>query len=189
MSDDDISNASAKLYAEANQPKKESSVGGPVLTAAARSVPTLASTARTFAQNPNVPKAAASIGRILGGLAPIVGGAEAAGVPGAMMGVAGAAKGSWAGGKTGYFTGKLLQRTAAPLATVLEKAAPFAETASRAIGPQNFLDLAQMAEPNRRDIGVLGIGSGTPDPAHPALINDYAAKLRDYVMGKLRHGQ
>lgn len=80
--------------------------------------------ASELATNPNVPSAAAKVGRVLGGVAPIVGGAAKGGVGGAAIGMAGAAQGAWAGGKTGWFTGKLAQKLAGPVAAGLEAAAP-----------------------------------------------------------------
>lgn len=49
-------------------------------------------------------------------------------------------------------------------------------------GPMGMTDFAQTVEPNRRDIGVMGIGRSVDVPgAHPPALN----QLRDYIMAKL----
>lgn len=75
-----------------------------------------------------------------------------------------------------------VQSAAGHAASVLERLAPYAQTLSTLSGAQGVLDLAQMAEPNRRDIGVLGVGIGPArsaedQAAHPALINMLLQKL------------
>lgn len=122
--------------------------------------------AESVATSPTLPRTAASVGRIIGGVAPAIGGAYEAGPVGALAGLAAAAKGAWAGGKTGWFTGKLLQNMAAPIASGLDTIAPALGKASSAAGVVGIGDLAQMADPDRKDIGFLGIGgSATPDPS------------------------
>lgn len=116
-----------------------------------------------FATNPNVPKITAKVGRVIGGAAPIVGGGMELGPGGAILGVGSAAKGAWAGGKTGWFTGKLLQNVSAHVANLANEVAPYLEKLNPAIGAQGVLDLAQMAEPDRADIGVLGVGHAMSD--------------------------
>lgn len=81
-----------------------------------------------LATSPAVPRVGATAGRIIGGIAPIAGGAYEGGPVGALAGLAASARGSWAGGKTGWFTGKLLQNVAAPVASGLQKIAPYAES-------------------------------------------------------------
>lgn len=143
-----------------------------------------ANLATRFAMSPTAARTGGVLGRIAGAVAPPIAGAVSSGPAGFAKGLWSAPIDSWAGGKVGYFGTKMLQSAARPIGSALETVAPYAHALS---GAQGVGALAQMAEPNRRDIGFLGIGSGTPDPAHPALINDYAAKLRDYVLGKLRH--
>lgn len=78
----------------------------------------------------------------------------------------------WAAGKGGYWLAKGAQSVAAPVANAMETVAPYLQAANKLIGPQGALDLAQMAEPNRKDIGFMGIGKGVQsDPNHPAIIN------------------
>lgn len=141
-------------------------------------VPMMSRGAAEVATNPNMPRVLSSAGQLTGGLAEL-----AKGNP-LMVGPA-----AWAGGKGGYFTGKALQRAASPLAKAADAAEPVVKAGDpllkRLIPAQGVLDLAQMAEPNRKDIGFMGIGSGTPDPQHPALLNDLAAKVRDYIMSKM----
>lgn len=122
------------------------------LAAAGAAVPIAAHAAMEVATSPNAAKAGSAIGQIIGG------------VDGALKaGPMGAAGGAWTGGKAGWFTGKLAQKLAAPIAGVAEKIAPYAQTLSTLSGAQGIADLAQMAEPNRKDIGFLGIGPSVPD--------------------------
>lgn len=142
------------------------SKGGLVLAGVKAAAPKATELAADFATSPKVAATAAKIGRVIGGAAPIVGGAATAGPAGAAIGMAGAAHGAWTGGKTGWFTGKLAQNMAAPIASAMDSAAPYIQTLGTMSGIQSGLDLAQMAEPDRQDIGFLGIGgSATPDPA------------------------
>lgn len=140
------------------------------------SVRPAANVAAEVATNPALPKTAASIGRITGAIAPAIAGGIEGGPVGGAAGLMAAAKGSWLGGKTGYFTGKLIQNAAIPVAKGLEAIAPVASALSGAAGVG---DLAQMAEPNRKDIGFLGLGPSVNVPgAEPPLINGLLARLR-----------
>jgi hypothetical protein len=143
------------------------------LAAAEKLLPVAKGMALELAQNPQVPYAAAKVGRVAGGLAPVVGGAAAGGLPGALMGTAAAAKGSWAGGHTGWFTGKLLQNVSGSAADALTAVEPVLQKVANIIGPQALLDLMQTAEPNRHDIGFLGMGTSQPD----ATLKQPAAQL------------
>lgn len=67
----------------------------------------------------------------------------------------------WAAGKGGYFGTKALQGAARTGAAVLEKAAPVLDAAGIV---QGGLDLAQMAEPDRKDIGFFGVGRSIEIP-------------------------
>lgn len=150
--------------------------------AAMAGVPAAANIAARVATSPTLPQTAATIGRVTGAIAPMVAGGYEYGLPGFMSGAVGAAKGSWAGGKTGYFTGKLIQKAALPVAKGLEAIAPAASALSGASGVG---DLAQMAEPNRKDIGFLGLGPSVNVPgAEPPLINGLLARLRAYYGSK-----
>lgn len=105
--------------------------GALAAAAGAKALPLAGRAVEELATNPNVPAMAAKAGRVIGGIAPVVGGAiagaESSGplgaVGGATLGLAGAAKGAWAGGKTGWFTGKLAQQVAGPLADVFGRGA------------------------------------------------------------------
>ncbi len=161
---------------------------GPALSTAvaAKAVPATANLAMRFGTNPNAPKIGAKLMKVVAGVAsPIVGAIEG-GPMGAAAGLYAAPKSAWAGSKVGWFGTKMLQGVARPIAGGLDAIAPYAEAAGKVAGPQGLLDLAQMAEPNRKDIGFLGIGTGTPDPQHPALLNDMAARVRDAIMQRLR---
>lgn len=81
----------------------------------------------------------------------------------------------WAAGKGGYFLGKGAQSLAGSAASGLEKIAPLMGPMSGAAGVG---DLAQMAEPNRKDIGFMGIGATQHVPGEkPALINSLLSKF------------
>lgn len=152
------------------------------LTAAVKSLPGLTTLAEQVATNPAVPRMAATTGRVLGAVMPPVAGAYESGPIGALLGVGAMAGGSWAGGRTGWFTGKMLQNVAAPVANALAAVEPYAPALTKLSGAQSALDLAQMADPARRDIGVLGIGLNDPhDPAHPALLNLIGRNVRELL--------
>lgn len=161
--------------------------GGPTMAAASKAVPMTAQAAEELATNPTVPALAAKAGRFVGGVTPALTGLAEGSPTDSLLGVLAASKGAWAGGKTGWFTGKLAQSAAAPIATILQKAAPYMQALTTLGGVQSALDLAQMADPKRQDIGFLGIGSGTPDPDHPALLNLALSKARDAIQSLISH--
>lgn len=188
MTDAQVNAAATRLYQDKNPGAKQPPVtnwsdsSALTLAASAKAVPAVGNALYEFGTNPNVPKAAASVGRVLGGAAPAVGGIASGNPVAAVNGVLGASQGAWAGGKTGWFTGKLAQDMARPVAAALEKAAPYAQALSTASGAQGALDLAQMSDPKRQDIGFLGIGpSGAADPNHPAILNLLAMKATDAI--------
>ena len=139
------------------------------LLTAGEVAPLAARTAMEVATNPALPKIGSTVGQIVGGVEGLLHGGPLA-----------AAGGTWTGSKAGWFTGKLAQKLAAPVAAMAEKAAPYAQTLSTLGAVAGVGDLAQIADPNRKDIGFLGISNkGTPDPEHPALINEAIAQLAD----------
>ena len=169
MSPDEVNAAAGKLYRESNRSGDSDALVTSMVGPASRA-------ATAIATSPTLPKSAATVGRITGAIAPMAAGAYEYGLPGFFSGAVGAAKGSWAGGKTGYFTGKLLQNATMPIAKGLSAAAPYATVLS---GAQGVGDLAQMAEPDRKDIGVLGVGRSVDVPgAHPPVLNALLARLR-----------
>lgn len=92
----------------------------------------------------------------------------------------------WAAGKGGYFLGRNLQDVAKPIAGLLEKATPYASTFTQLAGAQGINDLAQMAEPSRKDIGFLGIGpSPTEIPPAPEMTPEQRAAYEQTWQGKL----
>lgn len=121
------------------------------LEVASKAIPAARTALLEVATNPNVPKVGSVIGQVVGG------------VQGAIRSPLDAAGGAWAGGKAGWFTGKLAQKLATPLAAAAEKVAPYAQTLSTLAGAQGVNDLAQMAEPNRKDIGFLGLAGSMND--------------------------
>ena len=156
-------------------------------TLTAASVPLAGRLVTELATNPGVPKAGSIVGQLAGG------------VEGALKGgPLSAAGGAWAGGKAGWFTGKLAQKLSAPVASAWESMAPYAAKVAPVVAAQGVNDLAQMAEPNRRDIGFLGIGASSPVPATDAngsgghfggtgtmSWGETAQAIRQYLMDKL----
>lgn len=154
--------------------EKPSDSTGLALAAAGNGIPAAANAAMHVATSPNAGKIGSMLGQITGG------------IEGAMKGgPMGAAGGVWAGGKAGWFTGKLAQRLAAPVASGLEKVAPYAQALSTLGGAQGVNDLAQMAEPNRKDIGFLGMGPSVDVPsAEPPWLNAVLGRLYGRLTGK-----
>lgn len=151
------------LNVERAAPKEAGMSSAPAvgMAAASRAVPLAADAATEVATNPGVKQAGSMLGQILGGLQ-----AAKTGDP---LGVAG---GVWVGGKAGWHTGALAQRMAAPVAAGLQKIAPYAQSLNTLGGLEGVDELAQMAEPTRKDIGTLGVRIGDQrDPSHPALLN------------------
>lgn len=104
------------------------------------------------------------------------------GLTGAVTGALESPMASWAGGKTGYFGTKMLQSAARPISGALQAIAPAASALSGAAGVG---DLAQMAEPTRKDIGFLGIGKSVDVPgAEPPWLNAVLGRLRGRLTGK-----
>lgn len=85
-------------------------------------VPAAANGLAEFGTSPTATKTGAAIGKAIGSVAPTIGGAIESGPLGAIAGLVAAAKGAWAGGKVGWFSAKLLQDAARPIATALENA-------------------------------------------------------------------
>lgn len=145
--------------------------------AAALKLPATAfSLAGQVATNPSFPAAVATGGRVVGGLAPIAAGLWKGGLYPALAGMVASGFGANRGARSGRFVGQALQKAAVPFATLADKAATVANKANPLIAAQGALDLAQMAEPQRRDIGFLGLSAGGPrtpeeQAAHPALLN------------------
>lgn len=172
----------AGLEARSENPQSKPAMPGDggalTMKAAASAVPLAGRVAEEVATNPNLPRTVATIGRGVGA------------VEGAMKsGPLAIGPGAWAGGKAGWFTGKAVQGAAGPVSRAIEAVAPYAQALSTASGAQGALDLAQMAEPNRKDIGMLGIGIGDPgDPEHPALLNLIATKIGEAVKSLVAKG-
>ncbi len=138
----------------------QSDGGGLAAVAAGKGIPAAARGLMSFGTSPTVAKTGGIIGRVLGAVAPIVKG-SLEGPAGMVAGGVEAPMASWAGGKIGYFGTRMLQDAARPISGALESAAPVARILTQLGGAQGLGDLAQMAEPNRRDIGTLGVGAST----------------------------
>ncbi len=72
----------------------------------------------------------------------------------------------WVAGKGGYRLARdIIQPAARGVASAASGVGPYVKGALGTLsGVQTGLDLAQMADPNRRDIGTLGIGASQPTP-------------------------
>ncbi len=113
--------------------------------------------------NPNFPKAMGTAARTaitLGGLGHGV-------VTGNLPEIVASPIAGWQAGKGGYFLGKGVQSVARPLSDMATKIAPVVQAAA---GAQGALDLAQMAEPGRKDIGTFGVGKSADVKNDPAAI-------------------
>lgn len=164
------------------QAPKESDVGGLGLASAAKAVPLAAQATTAFAQSPTVAKTTGALARGLTTL-----GAVGHGIySGSPSEVIAAPMEGWAAGKGGYFLGKGMQSIAKPVGHFLGRMAPYAQSLSTLGGAQGVGDLAQMAEPNRKDIGVLGMELNRTPVAgeQPPLINDMIARLRQRLAGQ-----
>jgi hypothetical protein len=136
--------------------------------------------AAEVATNPNMRSLGSTAGQIVGGIA----GAKTLNP----LNVAG---GVWAGGRAGWHTGALAQKLATPVAKALEAVAPYAQAASTLAGAQGVNDLAQIAEPDRKDIGVLGVGRTTHirnDPAAVARVIKASPSIGDAVAALVQLG-
>lgn len=121
---------------------------------APRAVDMVAPVAQRFAASRMVPKVAAAAGSALGNMA-------GGGVP-VVSGIT---------SKIGEFAGGLVakgaQKAAGVGAAAMNATKPYAQTLATLSGAQGALDLAQMADPDRRDIGVLGVGPSVKSGAIP----------------------
>jgi hypothetical protein len=99
-----------------------------------------------------------------------------------------------ASGNAAYWlTRNFGQPAARGISATLEAIAPYAQTLSTLSGAQGVLDLAQVSEPNRQDIGTIGVSIGQPrsdaeKTAHPALLNMLASKVQDGIAALMHYG-
>ena len=121
-----------------------------------------------FATNPNAAKVASGVAKGMNYLALPTAGAVSGGPVGATTGMLAAAKTAWPVGKAAYRSTQFMQGLAAPLTQFVEAISPYVQKLNPAIGAQGMLDLAQMVEPAREDIGVLGIGKTPSQPSNQA---------------------
>lgn len=148
--------------------------------AVAASVPAISRGAMEFATSPTAAKTGGAFAR---GVTTV--GAVANGLlSGNPTQVLAAPMEGWAAGKGGYFLTKLAQQVMVPVAKLADAVAPYARGLSTLSTVQGALDLHQMAEPNRKDIGTFGVtmGGGRTDAerqANPALLNQLFASLED----------
>jgi hypothetical protein len=168
------------LATAAPQQSQPGSKAGLIMSAAAAASPYIQQGASAFGNSSAVPKIASRAANNLTQVAAIVRGAATMNP----VDVLAAPREGWIAGKGAYWlTRGLAQPAARGVATVLDAVAPYAQTLSTLSGAQGLLDLAQTAEPNRQDIGTLGVSVGQPrsdaeKTAHPALLNMLASKVR-----------
>jgi hypothetical protein len=142
-----------------------------IVGATRAALPGIRQAAEEVATHPGVVSAATRVGQVAGGIGGI-----------AKAGPLGMHSGARYGGIAGRLAGQATQKAAGVMAGALERAAPYTQALSTLSGAQGVLDLAQMAEPNRGDIGVLGVSIGksrsdAEKAAHPALINQILQRL------------
>lgn len=137
------------------KPSDSASLG---MAGAAVAIPGASRLATEAVTNPNLPKMGAAAGRLIGGVAPTLVEAAQGNGMGALTAAALSGKTAWAGSKAGWFTAKLAQQLGIPVAKLADAIAPYAAGLSTLSGAQGVGDLAQMADPKREDIGILGVG-------------------------------
>lgn len=157
------------IGAEVSQVAEQGSKAGLALFMAKKSLPWAQQAAESIATSPTLPKTTGAIARGLTTGAGIIHGAATLNP----AEVIAAPRVGWAAGKGGYFLGKWMQSVAAPVADMLEKAAPYAQALGTLSGVQGGLDLAQMDQPTRQDVGFLGLGKSVHVPGEePPLVNE-----------------
>lgn len=162
MSEAQINAAATRLYQQANPGKKQppqSNWTGLGMKAAAAAVPVAQAAVDQVATNPAVVSAGKNIGATVGFLK-----GAASGNPFTMLGAMDV--GERAGGRLAG----MAQTAALKVSPLVAKAAPYAQGLSTLSGAQGVNDLAQMVEPNRTDIGVLGMGAANTTTADRAAV-------------------
>ncbi len=159
-----------------------SGTGGAVLSAIGSGLPAAANAVEDFATSPTAAQAGGALARGL-----TTAGEIGRGIfTGSPADILAAPRVGWAAGKGGYWLTKGAQSIARPIAGTLQMVAPYGPAVSAVGGAANVGQLAQMAEPNRRDIGFLGAGPSVNVPgAEPPVLNSLAAKLRDAIMRRI----
>lgn len=167
------------------KPEKPNDSGSIAMRGAAASVSPMATGLETLAISPTAAKTIGAVARASTTIGGIVHGVATGNAPEVIMSpIAG-----WQAGKGGYWLGKGMQAVAGPVATAARSVAPYAQAVSTLAGAQGVNDLAQMAEPERKDIGFLGAVRNAPsDPDHPALLNLLAMKASDAIKTLIHEG-
>ncbi len=168
MSDADIGTAAKKLYQQAQSGQKPSDSTSMAGAGAMGILPTATKLAESLATSPGVPEAGSDVGQLVG----LIGGLLKAGPLGTLA--------TNPMGRVGYRAGTLAQKAAAPIATALDSAKPYANgILGTMTGAMGVGDLAQMADPTRKDIGVMGVGPTVHvEGEKPALLNAAADKIK-----------
>lgn len=150
----------------AGGPEKPTDATALALAFAGHVMPTIERATMEFATNPALRKTASDVGQLIG-----------AGAGMANSGPVGAASGMWAGGKAGWRLTSYAQKLGVPVAELAQRVAPYAQALKTISGAQAVLDLAQMAEPTRQDIGVMGVGKTVN--VDPEAASQNAAHAKD----------
>lgn len=162
---------SAELFDKSAPSGGSAVTTGLALGGASKMAPAATRAVEAIATSPTLAKTAGKVGNFVGGVGPAVAEILSGNPTGALAAAAAAGKTSWAGGKSAYFTAKFGQRLALPFASALAKLEPYAKgILGTAGGVQSGLDLAQLAEPNRKDIGIAG-GGASLTPEEETAIN------------------
>lgn len=160
------------------------SSGALVMQGVKQSAPIVATGLEAFAKSPTAAKTAGTLARAGTTIGGIVHGVATGNAPEVIMSpIAG-----WQAGKGGYWLAKGAQGAAGATADAISKASSVAGPVLGTLsGVQGGLDLAQMADPNRTDIGFLGMGktqAPTEPPSAESLAGDLAEMKRLIAGGK-----
>lgn len=165
-------NAPTEDWFAAQAPPPPSPKAALALAAAGQAIPVAAKYVTTFAQSPTAAKVGGAIARHATTAAEVARGLVTA----SPTDILAAPKAGWFAGKGGYWLTKAAQGVSGPVGAALEKVAPYAQTLLTLAGAQGINDLAQMAEPNRKDIGFLGLGASVPKSELIASAREHGAE-------------
>ncbi len=181
MADQELTIVKSEPLPELTLKDQQSDSGSmiPLGAKVASDVPAITDAVRAAVTNPNFAKRVGALANAGTTLAGVGHGAWT----GNIAEVIAAPIAGWRAGKGGYWLGKGMQNAVTgPVARAAYALEPFAQAISKASGAQGVLDLAQMADQTRQDIGSLGVALETPrtdeeKAAHPALVNALVGKV------------
>jgi hypothetical protein len=161
----EVTTEDGEVYEVTVAEESPSDSSGLALAAAGQGVRGAANVAMRVATNPNIAKTGRVVGQAAGGILGMIKG-----------GPIGAAGGMYAGGRIGGPIASAVQGGAAPIARLMGRLAPYAQTLSTLGGMQGVSDLAQMAEPGRMDTSAIGASSDVPGAEAP-IVNRILGRL------------